>query len=153
MLGFRDSLLGEANGFVDVVQARDYMVIIAFINSTILTVCSVTIVVVLAAMVAFVLQRRVTRWTGLINFLVLSGLTMSQRAQAFNQRWAKLGCDIDLSGLFFDGDRNDVVEYLKELGWHVSPRPRRELFADYGRVFPEDDTSQLRNIVSLTATR
>ncbi|MGK5685500.1 carbohydrate ABC transporter permease [Actinoplanes sp. URMC 104] len=60
--------------FVDVVQARDYMLIIAFINSTILTVASVTILVVLAAMVAFVLQRRRTRWTGLINFLVLSGL-------------------------------------------------------------------------------
>jgi raffinose/stachyose/melibiose transport system permease protein len=60
--------------FVDVVQARDYMVIIAFINSTVLTVTSVAILVVLSAMVAFVLQRRVTRWTGLINFFVLSGL-------------------------------------------------------------------------------
>jgi raffinose/stachyose/melibiose transport system permease protein len=60
--------------FVDVVKARDYMLIIAFINSTILTVASVAIMVVLAAMVAFVLQRRASRWTGLINFLVLSGL-------------------------------------------------------------------------------
>jgi raffinose/stachyose/melibiose transport system permease protein len=60
--------------FVEVVQARDYMLIIAFINSTILTVTSVSIMVVLSAMVAFVLQRRRTRWTGLINFLVLSGL-------------------------------------------------------------------------------
>jgi len=60
--------------FVDVVQARDYMLIIAFINSTILTVASVAILVVLSAMVAFVLQRRRTRWTGLVNFLVLSGL-------------------------------------------------------------------------------
>ncbi|MET7396967.1 carbohydrate ABC transporter permease [Dactylosporangium sp. NPDC005572] len=60
--------------FVDVVQARDYMLIIAFINSTILTVASVTGMVVLAAMVAFVLQRRASRWTPLVNFLVLSGL-------------------------------------------------------------------------------
>jgi raffinose/stachyose/melibiose transport system permease protein len=60
--------------FVEVVQARDYMLIIAFINSTILTVASVSIMVVLSAMVAFVLQRRRTRWTGLINFLVLAGL-------------------------------------------------------------------------------
>lgn len=58
----------------DVVTARDYMVIIAFINSTILTVASVSIMVVLAAMVAFVLQRRASRWTGMVNFLVLSGL-------------------------------------------------------------------------------
>ena len=60
--------------FTDVVQARDYMVIIAFINSTILTVASVTIMVIFGSMVAFVLQRRKTRWTGLVNFLVLSGL-------------------------------------------------------------------------------
>ncbi|GIF75041.1 carbohydrate ABC transporter permease [Asanoa siamensis] len=60
--------------FVDVVEARDYMLIIAFINSTILTVSSVAIMVVLAAMVAYVLQRRKSRWNVLINFLVLSGL-------------------------------------------------------------------------------
>ena len=60
--------------FVDVVQARDYMLIIAFINSTILTVASVALMVVLGAMVAFVLQRRISRWSGVINFMVLSGL-------------------------------------------------------------------------------
>ncbi len=60
--------------FVEVLQARDYILIIAFINSTILTVVSVAFLVLLGAMVAFVLQRRVTRWTGLINFLVLAGL-------------------------------------------------------------------------------
>jgi raffinose/stachyose/melibiose transport system permease protein len=60
--------------FMDVVKARDYMLIIAFINSTILTVCSVAIMVVLAAMVAYVLQRRKSRWNVLVNFLVLSGL-------------------------------------------------------------------------------
>lgn len=60
--------------FTQVVQARDYMLIIAFINSTILTVTSVAFMVVLASMVAFVLQRRPGPWAGFINFLVLSGL-------------------------------------------------------------------------------
>ena len=60
--------------FVDVIEARDYMLVIAFINSTILTVASVTGMVVLAAMAGFVLQRRRSRWNGFINFLVLSGL-------------------------------------------------------------------------------
>jgi len=62
--------------FTDVVQARDYLLIIAYINSTILTVGSVAILVLLAAMVAYVLQRRQSRWNGLINFLVLAGLIM-----------------------------------------------------------------------------
>ncbi|WP_350276079.1 carbohydrate ABC transporter permease [Kribbella sp. HUAS MG21] len=60
--------------FVEVVEARDYMLVIAFINSTILTVASVTGMVVLAAMAGFVLQRRKSRWNGFINFLVLAGL-------------------------------------------------------------------------------
>jgi hypothetical protein len=77
---------------------------------------------------------------------------MSQRAQQFNDRWANLGCDIDLSGLFFDGERSNVVDYLADRGWRVSTRPRREFFADYGRVFPDDEESQLRNIIAVTAT-
>src|ERR1700722_19840589 len=39
-----------------------------------------------------------------------SGPTMTERAQKFNDRWAKLGCDIDFSGLFFDGERSNVVD-------------------------------------------
>lgn len=57
-----------------VFQARDYMLVIAFINSTILTVASVTLMVVLAAMVAYVLQRRTSRWNVLVNLLILAGL-------------------------------------------------------------------------------
>jgi len=34
----------------------------------------------------------------------------------------------------------------------VGTRPRREFFADYGRVFPDDEESQLRNIIAVTAT-
>lgn len=60
--------------FVAVVKARDYMLIVAFINSTILTVASVAGMVVLAAMAAFVLQRKSSRWNSLVHFLVLAGL-------------------------------------------------------------------------------
>ncbi|ADB32640.1 binding-protein-dependent transport systems inner membrane component [Kribbella flavida DSM 17836] len=63
-----------AQNFVEVIEARDYMLVIAFINSTVLTVASVTGMVVLAAMAGFVLQRRRSRWNPFINFLVLSGL-------------------------------------------------------------------------------
>jgi raffinose/stachyose/melibiose transport system permease protein len=60
--------------FKDVFAARDYLLVIAYINSTILTVSSVTIMVIFGAMVAFVLQRRTGRWTPVVNFLVLAGL-------------------------------------------------------------------------------
>jgi raffinose/stachyose/melibiose transport system permease protein len=58
----------------EVFAARNGMLVTAFINSTILTVASVSLLVVLAAMVGYVIQRRKHRWTGLVNFLVLSGL-------------------------------------------------------------------------------
>ncbi len=59
---------------VAVFQARDYMLIIAFINSTILTVASVTLMVVFGAMIAYILDRRKSRLNPLINALVLAGL-------------------------------------------------------------------------------
>ncbi len=59
---------------VAVFQARDYMLVIAFINSTILTVASVTLLVILGAMIGFVLDRRVSKLNPLINTLVLAGL-------------------------------------------------------------------------------
>jgi raffinose/stachyose/melibiose transport system permease protein len=57
-----------------VFQTSDYILPRAFLNSTILTVAAVAIMVVLAAMVGYVLQRRKSRWNPLINFLVLAGL-------------------------------------------------------------------------------
>ena len=54
--------------------ARDYLMVIAFINSVILTVASVAALVLLSAMVAYVWQRRAGRWSPLINGLVLAGL-------------------------------------------------------------------------------
>jgi raffinose/stachyose/melibiose transport system permease protein len=61
---------------VEVVTTRNWMLVTAFINSTILTVASVTLLVIFSAMVGFVLQRRKTRWNGVINFLILAGLMM-----------------------------------------------------------------------------
>ncbi|MBO0883217.1 MAG: SAM-dependent methyltransferase, partial [Mycobacterium sp.] len=82
------------------------------------------------------------------------GVTMAERAQALNDWWAGLGCDIDLSGLFYEGERNHVVDYLSDKGWQVTARSRRELFNDYGRTCPADDAAiPFRNVVSVTATR
>jgi raffinose/stachyose/melibiose transport system permease protein len=62
------------DNLVEVLSTRDYMLVTAFINSIILTVGSVTLLVVFGAMVGFVLQRRPSRWTNIINFFVLAGL-------------------------------------------------------------------------------
>jgi methyltransferase (TIGR00027 family) len=82
-----------------------------------------------------------------------TGPTMAERGRAMNDRWANLGCDVDLSGLFYEGERNDVAEYLGDRGWQVVARARRELFSAYGRPFPTDEAlAAFRNIVSVIAT-
>jgi raffinose/stachyose/melibiose transport system permease protein len=58
----------------EVFSARDYMLVTAFKNSILLTVVSVTILVVLGAMVGFVIQRRPGKIATVANILVLSGL-------------------------------------------------------------------------------
>ncbi|HEY1841367.1 MAG TPA: class I SAM-dependent methyltransferase [Mycobacterium sp.] len=83
-----------------------------------------------------------------------TGPTFAERGQAMNDRWANLGCDVDLSGLFYEGQRSNVADYLTDRGWDVAARNRRDLFGEYGRVFPGDDAlAGFRNIVSVVATR
>ncbi len=56
-----------------VLADRNGILIRAFVNSIVLTVASVVVMVVLAAMVGYVLQRKKSRWNGVINFFVLAG--------------------------------------------------------------------------------
>ncbi len=75
-------------------------------------------------------------------------------AKELSGRWRRHGFDVDLSTLFYAGDRNPVIDYLSGQGWEVSARPRPEVFADYGRHFPAtDDFAALRNSLAVTAIR
>jgi raffinose/stachyose/melibiose transport system permease protein len=62
------------DNLVAVIQSNDYMIVRAFWNSTVLTVLSVGIVTVLAAMAAWIISRRDTKMSRFFNFLILSGL-------------------------------------------------------------------------------
>ncbi|HUR02279.1 MAG TPA: carbohydrate ABC transporter permease [Nonomuraea sp.] len=57
-----------------VIEARDYVLLRAYVNSTVLTVASVAFIVIFAAMAGFVLQRRSGKLGSVAGFLVLSGL-------------------------------------------------------------------------------
>jgi raffinose/stachyose/melibiose transport system permease protein len=58
----------------EVIGARDGLMVTAMRNSLILTVASVTLIVVFAAMVGFVLQRRRDRIGTIVSALLLAGL-------------------------------------------------------------------------------
>ena len=62
------------NNLQEALAARDYLMVIAFINSFILTVVSVAALVILSAMVAYIWQRRPGRLSPVVNILVLAGL-------------------------------------------------------------------------------
>ena len=62
------------DNIVTVIQNRDFLLVRAFVNSTILTVSAVAIMVILGAMVGYVLQRRKSRWNPVVNAFVLAGL-------------------------------------------------------------------------------
>lgn len=62
------------DNLVAVLSVRDGIVLRAFVNSAILTVGSIVLMVVFAAMVGYVLQRKPSRLNPVINFFVLTGL-------------------------------------------------------------------------------
>jgi raffinose/stachyose/melibiose transport system permease protein len=59
-----------------VVKARNYQLLLAYFNSTLITVVAVTLLIVLSAMVGYVMQRRKSRWNGVAQIAVFIGLMM-----------------------------------------------------------------------------
>ena len=59
---------------IDVVSARNYQLLLAYFNSIVITTAAVTLLVIFASMVGYVLQRRPSGWNKLIYGFVLAGL-------------------------------------------------------------------------------
>jgi methyltransferase (TIGR00027 family) len=82
------------------------------------------------------------------------GSTLAARAKTMGSQWQQHGLDVDLSQLFYAGERNPVVEYLTGHGWQVNARSRPEVFAGYGRELPDtEELSPLRRSLAVIATR
>jgi methyltransferase (TIGR00027 family) len=82
------------------------------------------------------------------------GAGLAARSKAITNQWRDKGLELNMTDLFYAGERNDVIGYLEAQGWDVNARARAEMFAAYGRPFPQTDlTESLRNSVSVTAIR
>jgi raffinose/stachyose/melibiose transport system permease protein len=64
------------DNFIQVIEVRDHMLLLAFFNSVVITVASVTLMVLFGAMVGFVLQRHQSVWTRVADVCILAGLIM-----------------------------------------------------------------------------
>lgn len=62
------------DNLVVVIQARNYMLLLAYFNSTVITVGAISLLVISAAMIGYVIQRRPSKWNGFIYALILAGL-------------------------------------------------------------------------------
>jgi methyltransferase (TIGR00027 family) len=83
-----------------------------------------------------------------------AGATIGERAATLRSEWQEHGFDVNLADLFYEGERNPVVEYLTGHGWQVSARTRPEVFAAYGKEFPDtDEVAPLRNSLAVIAKR
>jgi methyltransferase (TIGR00027 family) len=70
-------------------------------------------------------------------------------------KWREHGFDLDFSELGFDGERNDVGEYLDARGWTSVGTPMSELLATYGfDAIPsaDDDRRTMNGVVYFTST-
>jgi len=83
-----------------------------------------------------------------------AGAAVAERTKAMGAQLQHHGFDVDLSQLFYAGERNAVADYLTGHGWQVSTRTRPEVFAGYGRVFPAtEDVAALSTSLAVIATR
>ncbi|KUI06451.1 SAM-dependent methyltransferase [Mycobacterium lehmannii] len=80
--------------------------------------------------------------------------TIGERSKAISKQWGENGVHLDISHLFYEGERSHVVDYLTEHGWQVSTKSRPEVFAGYGREFPDTELlAPMRDSLAITATR
>lgn len=83
-----------------------------------------------------------------------AGASIGARTRALREQWAGHGFDVDVSELFYAGERTPPTDYLAAAGWRVETRPRPEVFAGYGRRFDvTDDLAALRDSLALTAIK
>jgi O-methyltransferase involved in polyketide biosynthesis len=47
-------------------------------------------------------------------------------------KWREHGLDLEFADLGFEGERNDVGDYLARLGWRTELMPMSQLLADNG---------------------
>jgi raffinose/stachyose/melibiose transport system permease protein len=62
------------SNLIEVIQFRNFMLLLAYFNSTLITVLSMSLLVLFGAMVGYVLQRRPSGWNQFIYGCVLAGL-------------------------------------------------------------------------------
>ena len=75
--------------------------------------------------------------------------------QQATDKWRAHGFDLNFEELGYQGDRNDVAEYLNGLGWRSSGQPMSQLLAEHGLPpFPQTtDSVSMADTIYYTSTK
>ena len=70
-------------------------------------------------------------------------------------RWRAYGFDIEMTDLWYFGDRHDVAEYLHARGWAIDQFTMAELYAEYGQTLTGSaaETADFGSFTYVTATK
>jgi O-methyltransferase involved in polyketide biosynthesis len=69
-------------------------------------------------------------------------------------RWRQHGFDVEMTDLWYLGERNDAAEYLDGHGWKADPVPAADLYAASGITLAAVDDEQAPQMPSyVTASR
>jgi methyltransferase (TIGR00027 family) len=82
--------------------------------------------------------------------------TMADRMRAITDQWREHGFDVEMTDLWYAGDRNDVVEYLGGHGWATSTSTVPDLLAAHHLSLPagaDERTETLTGLHYVTARR
>jgi methyltransferase (TIGR00027 family) len=64
-------------------------------------------------------------------------------ADRIGARWRRAGSDINLSDLFYQGERNEARTYLSSHGWQVAVGSTKVLYDEHGFTLPDDELVQM----------
>jgi methyltransferase (TIGR00027 family) len=81
---------------------------------------------------------------------------MADRMRQATERWRDHGFDVEMTDLWYGGDRNDVIDYLGGHGWNVSAISVADLFAAHGlsiQASNDDEAAMASGLGYVTATR
>jgi methyltransferase (TIGR00027 family) len=75
--------------------------------------------------------------------------------QQATDQWRAHGFDLNFEELGYQGDRNDVAEYLNGLGWRSSGQPMSQLLAEHGLppVPQTSDSVSMADTIYYTSTK
>ncbi len=73
---------------------------------------------------------------------------MAARMREVTDRWREHGFDVEMTDLWYPGDRTDVVDYLGTRGWRTATISVAELLADHGLSLQTNDEEEAAMLAS-----